>query len=84
MERYSKERRDLEAYCSGGQGPPLTVVPSGGGYIHTNIYEKLRGRSEILVSSFINSLLYLFRREIGPEIEMNVVLDVVRNAVHEV
>jgi len=31
MERQSKEPRDLEAYCSGGQGPPpQAVAPSGG------------------------------------------------------
>ena len=29
MERWSKEPRDLEAYCSGGQGPPRPVAPSG-------------------------------------------------------
>ena len=27
-ETYSKEPRDLEAYCSGGQGPPRAVAPS--------------------------------------------------------
>jgi hypothetical protein len=27
MERQSKESRDLEAYCRGGQGPPRAVVP---------------------------------------------------------
>ena len=31
MERESKEPRDLEANCSGGQGPPRAVAPSGGG-----------------------------------------------------
>ena len=30
-ERESEEPRDLEAYCSGGQGPPRAVAPSGGG-----------------------------------------------------
>jgi len=28
MERQSKEPRDLEAYCSGGQGPPRAVAPT--------------------------------------------------------
>ena len=28
MERQSKEPRDLEAYCNGGQGPPRAVAPS--------------------------------------------------------
>jgi len=28
MERQSKGPRDLEAYCSGGQGPPRAVAPS--------------------------------------------------------
>ena len=27
MERQSKGSRDLEAYCKGGQGPPLVVAP---------------------------------------------------------
>ena len=31
MERYSKEPRDPEAYCNGGQGPHWSVAPSGGG-----------------------------------------------------
>jgi len=29
MERQSKEPRGLEAYCSGDQGPPRAVAPSG-------------------------------------------------------
>jgi len=37
MERQSKEPRDLEAYCSGGQGPPRAVAPSGGGGINTKL-----------------------------------------------
>ena len=29
-----KEPRDLEAYCSGGQGPPRAVAPAGrGGHV---------------------------------------------------
>jgi len=28
MERQSKGPRDLEAYCSGGQGPPRAVAPT--------------------------------------------------------
>ena len=28
MERESKGPRDLEAYCSGGQGPPRAVAPT--------------------------------------------------------
>jgi len=28
MERQSKGLRDLEAYCSGGQGPPWAVAPT--------------------------------------------------------
>jgi len=28
MERQSKEPRDLEAYCSGGQSPPRAVAPT--------------------------------------------------------
>ena len=31
MERQSKDLRDLEAYCSGDQGAPRAVAPSGGG-----------------------------------------------------
>jgi hypothetical protein len=27
MERQSKESRNLEAHCKGGQGPPRAVVP---------------------------------------------------------
>ena len=27
MERQRKESRGLEAYCKGGQGPPLAVAP---------------------------------------------------------
>jgi hypothetical protein len=33
MERQSKELRNLEAYCRGGQGPPQAVAPFGGGNI---------------------------------------------------
>ena len=35
--RESKESRGLEAYCTGGQGPPRVVAPSeggGGGHLH--------------------------------------------------
>jgi hypothetical protein len=28
MERQSKESRNLEAHCKGGQGPPRVVAPS--------------------------------------------------------
>jgi hypothetical protein len=28
MERQSKESRNLEAHCKGGQGPPRAVEPS--------------------------------------------------------
>ena len=28
MERQNKGPRDLEAYCSGGQGPPRAVAPT--------------------------------------------------------
>jgi hypothetical protein len=28
MERQSKESRNLEAHCKGGQGPPRAVAPS--------------------------------------------------------
>ena len=28
MERQSKGPRDLEAYCSGGQGPPRALAPT--------------------------------------------------------
>jgi len=30
MEKQSNEQRGLEAYFSGGQGPPRAVAPSGG------------------------------------------------------
>ena len=53
-------------------------------YTHTNTNEKLRGRSEILLSFFIHSLLCLLGEKIGPEIELNVVLDVMINAVREI
>ena len=29
--RDRARNRELEEYCSGGQGPPLAVAPSGGG-----------------------------------------------------
>ena len=36
MERQSKEPRDLEAYCRGGQGPPRAVAPSGRTSLYTS------------------------------------------------
>ena len=41
MERQSKEPRDLEAYSSGGQGPPRAVAPSGGGGCTANVFWEL-------------------------------------------
>ena len=58
MERQSKEPRDLEAYCSGDQGPPPAVAPSGGG-IYTFLFFTARDPSAQNSRSAYKSLRFI-------------------------
>jgi hypothetical protein len=53
METQSKESRNLEAHCKGGQGPPRAVAPSKKNYGSTALLEpcSIRGGT---VPAFLN------------------------------
>ena len=63
MERQSKGLRDLEAYCSGGQGPPQAVAPTDddddGIYVRATCFDLIGHPQALQEHRFKRCLVFL-------------------------